>query len=139
MAFRENISLGKAKIRKPYLLDAEFSIGAEAANVINVAVQLKDPVDGKPIDRAVAVPFYLSSDSAGQVLEATGPTSIAIGTDGVVIPNGGDSKVAGMLVSEEDGDIDIDITLSSGADTFYLNLVMPDGRIVTSAAITFAA
>lgn len=41
------------------------------------------------------------------------------------------------LISEVDGDIDINIT-ESAADTWYLNLIMPNGKLVTSAAITFA-
>ena len=41
------------------------------------------------------------------------------------------------LVSEADGDIDLNIT-ESGADTWYLILIMPNGVLVASAAITFA-
>lgn len=42
------------------------------------------------------------------------------------------------LVSEVDGDIDIDITHAAGAKTLYLVLVMPDGKLMVSPAITFA-
>lgn len=41
------------------------------------------------------------------------------------------------LVSEVDGDIDLNIT-ESGADTWYLILVLPNGLLVVSGAITFA-
>lgn len=41
------------------------------------------------------------------------------------------------LISESDGDIDISIS-ESGAKTMYLVLVMPNGRLVVSGAITFA-
>jgi hypothetical protein len=41
------------------------------------------------------------------------------------------------LVSEADGDIDVNI-LDTGTPTFYLILVMPDGSRVASGAITFA-
>jgi hypothetical protein len=41
------------------------------------------------------------------------------------------------LVSESDGDIDINIT-ESGVATWYLILVMPNGSLVASNAITFA-
>jgi len=41
------------------------------------------------------------------------------------------------LVSESDGDIDIDI-VESGVATWYLVLVMPSGKLVASTAITFA-
>ena len=43
-----------------------------------------------------------------------------------------------LLTSESDGDIDIDFT-DSGAQTVYLVLVMPNGRLVISSAITHAA
>ena len=42
------------------------------------------------------------------------------------------------LTSESDGDIDVDITHAAGAKTLYLVLVMPNGRLVPSSAITFA-
>jgi hypothetical protein len=42
------------------------------------------------------------------------------------------------LVSESDGDIDVAITHAAGAKTMYLILVMPNGRLVASSAITFA-
>lgn len=137
MAWREQATLGDLHVGR--ILNAAFTIGAEAANVINVAVAVTSSVTGKSTAQAVGLPFYLSSDAAGQVLEGTGPTSIAVGTNGVTIPSGGDSVVTGTVVTETTGLVDLDLTLSSGADTFYLNLVMPDGRIMTSGAITFAA
>ena len=117
------------------LISATMVVGTEALNVINVTVQLEDGA-GDDMARASCIAFYLSSDADGQVLEGTGPDTIAIGTDGVIIPSGGDSVITGMLVSEADGDIDLDIT-KTGADTFYLNLVMPDGSLSTSGVITF--
>jgi len=139
MAWRENPTFGKGtKIEQLVSLVSEFTIGTEAANVINVAIQLVGGVYGRDVDRAMCLKWYLSSDSAGQVLEATGPDAIAIGTDGMLMKSGGDSVVQGDLTFETDGDADLDIT-KSGADTFYLNLVMPDGNILTSDAITFDA
>ena len=112
-----------------------FTIGAETANVINVGVQLKDK--GLDVTERVSLLAYLSDDAAGDSVAGTAPTTVAIGTDGVYIP-----LVAGkcfQLISEADGNIDRDITLSSGADTWYLVLVRPDGRLMVSGAITFAA
>ena len=62
-------------------------------------------------------------------------SSVAIGTDGLMIESTADK--AGIVVSEVDGDIDIDIT-EVGVDTWYLAMVMPDGRVEVSGAITFA-
>ena len=112
-----------------------FTIGAEAANVINVGIQLKDGVS--EVGERLCVKAYLSDDANGDSVADTAPTTVAIGTDGVLIP-----LVTGkcfLLTSEVDGDIDINITLSSGADTWYLVVVLPDGRLVVSDAITFAA
>jgi len=111
-----------------------FVIGAEAGNVINVGIQLKDSA-GADLAVRGSVFAYLSDDANGDSVAGTAPDTVAIGTDGLAIP-----LVAGkafQLVSEADGDIDINIT-EDGADTWYLILVMPDGRRVASGAITFA-
>lgn len=114
---------------------ATIVVGTEATNVINVTVQL---TDGNGADLAVrgAVMFYLSDDANGDSHSGTAPSGgIAIGTDGVCIEWA--ANTAGMLISESDGDIDIDIT-DTGTPTFYLILVMPNGKLVASGAITFA-
>jgi hypothetical protein len=112
-----------------------FVIGAQGGDVINVGIQLKDSA-GADLAVRGAVRAYLSDDANGDSIAATAPDGgVAIGTDGVAIP-----LVAGKafeLVSEADGDIDLNITESS-ADTWFLILVMPDGRLVASGAITFA-
>lgn len=114
---------------------ATFTIGAEAGNVINVAVQLLDGAGDAMATRS-AVGFYLSSDANGDAVVAAA-TSLAIGTDGVALEY--ISNSAGVLVSEADGDIDINIGDASGAATYYLVLIMPSGELVVSSAITFAA
>lgn len=115
---------------------ATIAVGTEAANVINVTVQLVDGA-GDDLDNVATVLAYLSDDSGGAGVAATAPDGgVAIGTDGNL-----GAIVAGkvfLLTSESDGDIDIDIT-ESGADTFYLVVVLPSGKTVVSGAITFAA
>jgi len=118
-------------------MGATITVGTEAANVINVGIQLTD-ASGDATAAANALDFYLSSDSAGQTLETSGPDAIAIGTDGVLIKNGSDSLISGKVISEADGDIDLDLT-HAGADAFYLNLILPNGKIATSGVITFDA
>lgn len=113
---------------------ASLTIGAEAGDVINVAIQLKD-ADGVDLAERVSILAYFSDDANGDSVVATAFDTIAIGTDGLAIP-----LVAGktfLLTSEADGDIDINIT-ENGAMTKYLILVMPDGSLVASGAITFA-
>lgn len=114
-----------------------FVIGAEDTNVINVAIQLKDSA-GADLAVRGAVRAYLSDDANGDSLAVTAPSgTVVIGTDGVLI-DPGTTKKSFTLISEADGDIDINIT-EAGTDTFYLILIMPDGKLVASGAITFAA
>jgi hypothetical protein len=114
---------------------ASYTIGAEAGNVINVAIQLKDAAGADMATRS-SVRFYLSADANGDAV-ATAATSLAIGTDGLMIE--WVSNSSGMLTSEVDGDIDINIGDASGAATYYLVLVMPNGSLSVSSVITFAA
>ncbi len=117
-------------------LDAGFTIGADAGTTINVVIQLRyDKSQADSVRRSVFA--YLSDDANGDAIVATAPSGgWAIGTDGLLIPVV--TGKAAHLVSESDGDIDVTIT-EAGAKTCYLILVMPNGRLVTSGAITFAA
>ena len=116
---------------------ATFVIGAEATNVINVGIQLTDS-QGADIAIAGHVRAYLSDSSTGVGIAGTAPaTSVAIGTDGAIIV-ADVAKLAWQLQSETDGDIDLNIT-ETGTDTWYLVVILPDGRQVVSSAITFAA
>ena len=111
-----------------------FTIGAEAANSINVAIQLQDGTVA--VGERCAVDAYLSDDANGDSVAGTAPDgNVAIGTDGVLIPIVADK--AFKLISESDGDIDLDIG-EAAADTWYLVVVTPDGKLHVSDAITFA-
>ncbi|MGD9539084.1 MAG: hypothetical protein AB7P52_17765 [Alphaproteobacteria bacterium] len=110
-------------------------VGSEAGEAINVTIQLKDSA-GTDLAVRGSVYAYLSDDANGDSIAGTAPDTVAIGTDGLAIELV--AKKAWVLVSEADGDIDITIG-EDGEDTWYLILVMPDGRLVASEAITFAA
>lgn len=108
--------------------EATFTVGAEATNVINVAVKLN--VAGN-------VFAYLSDDSSGNTLAGTAPSGgVAIGTDGLLIPMV--ANKAWRVTTESDGEFDVNIT-ETGADTWYLVVVLADGTLSVSGAITFAA
>lgn len=116
---------------------ATFTVGAESGgNVINVGIQLKDAAGA---DMAIAnhVLGYLSDNDDGSSIASAAPDGgVAVGTDGLAIP-----LVAGkawLLVSEADGDIDLNLTHAAGAKTCYLVLCLPNGRLTISGAITFA-
>lgn len=127
-----NLKLGDFEF--PFTVD--LTVGTESTNVITVSGQVQDG-DGNDMATRCLLYFFLSDDANGDSLAATAPDGgVAAGTDGWVdIITTGKS---GYVMTEADGDFDIAIT-ESGADTFYLGVRMPDGHVVMSGAITFAA
>ena len=118
----------------PLVGGASFTIGAEASNVINVAIQLQDP-DGQAIEEAAGVWIGLTSDSAGLDFQAADAAlSSAIGTDGSLLEISTDALF--FATSEADGDIDIDFT-KTDAGTFYVVVFLPTGELAVSSAVTF--
>ena len=111
-----------------------FTIGAEAANVINVAGQLID-TSGNALTGRASVFVYLSDDQNGDSVASTAE-GWAIGTDGTLLISDA-SNQASLLLSEVDGDFDIDITETTGADTYYMVVILPSGRKVISDPIIF--
>lgn len=115
---------------------ATITVGTEAADVINVGIQLTQP-DGTDLATIGIVTVYLSDDSGGDGVTATAPSGgTAIGTDGSILAELTTGKMW-TLNSEADGDIDLDLT-EVGTPTFYLVVVLPTGGKVVSDAITFA-
>jgi len=112
-----------------------ITVGTEASTVINVAVQFND-AKGDALTEPWAGNIYFSDDAAGQTLATTAIDTVAVGTDGTVIKE----VTAGKhyyVVSEADGDLDLNLT-QNAADTLYMQVVMPDGRLKASAVITWA-
>lgn len=116
-------------------ISAKFTIGTEGTNAINVAVQLVDRDNGNEIGQRVALNWYLAGDANGDSVASATTGGIAIGTDGLLLE--WTANVSGLVVCEADGDIDVTIT-DTGTPTVYLALVMPDGKVEVSGAITFA-
>lgn len=117
--------------------DIDFTIGDEAANAITVAVQLNNAA-GAALAARSNLYAYLSDDEDGDSIVADAPDGgIAAGTDGFLDP-----VTAGKsfrFTSEVDGDFDLVITHAGGAKTVYLIVVLPNGKLVASGAIAFAA
>jgi len=120
-------------------IGAVISVGSEGAgSIINVTVQLMDRDNGNEIAERVGFFGYLSDDAYGNSVVSSAPDGgWAIGTDGLLIPVV--TNKAAKLVTENDGDLDVNITHAGGAKTVYLVLVMPDGQLYVSGAITFSA
>ncbi|MCB1713888.1 MAG: hypothetical protein KDK05_02020 [Candidatus Competibacteraceae bacterium] len=114
---------------------AVFTVGTETGgNTINVAIQLNDAA-GAAMTTRTALPFYVSSDANGDAIASATSGGIAIGADGLLIE--WTANLAGLVISEADGDIDIDFVEAS-TGTWYLVLVLPTGKLAVSGAITFA-
>lgn len=69
-------------------LNADITVGAEAGNVINVGIQLEDWLNQSELGERAKIFAYLSDDVNGDSIAGTVPDSVAIGTDGLMIPLG---------------------------------------------------
>ena len=117
-------------------IEFEFVVGTEAADVINVGVQLEDRENQGNLGERVAFDWYLSDDAAGDSIAGTAPDGgLAIGTDGLLLEH--TANLSGMATTEVDGHLDIDVG-ETGIDTWFLVCVAPDGQLYVSPAITFA-
>lgn len=132
-----NLKRGASSVgdMKDTLASVTFTIGTEAANAINVAMQFND-YSGSPLAVRSSVFVYLSDDANGDSVAGTAPDGgVAVGTDGLAIPLV--AAKAFQCTSESDGDLDLTIT-ESGVDTWYVVVVLPSGELTVSGAVTFA-
>lgn len=116
--------------------EVTFTVGAEAANVINVAGQVKDAA-GDNVSGVRTLLLGLFTTAAGVAFNATNYTTIAIGTNGAALEIVADKLL--IVRTNSSGAFDLNITLSSGGATSYLAQLKADGSIVASGAITHAA
>lgn len=129
--------LAKGIITAPDIttLSATFTVGTEATNVINVAVQLADGA-GVAVAVRKALPWYLTTDATGATPAASAPNGgTASGTNGKIIE--AIAEKYGLMVFNASGQCDVNIT-DSATPTFYPVVVMPNGSLAVSGAITFA-
>lgn len=113
-----------------------FVVGAEAGNVINVDVQLKD-INATALSAGYVVMAWLSSSAGGAVTATAPDTSAAIGTDGLIIQEI-QTRKQWWVKCHTNGQFDLNLGHAAGAGTWYLNLAGADGRVHSSGAITFA-
>lgn len=112
-------------------VNASFTIGSEASDIIEVTVQLLDDA-GNDVARRSVVFAYISPDSAGaatQTVDGTNPGAV-----GDVIRSLDLNSV--FMISDTSGQCSVKIN-ETGAMTVYLAVVMPDSSIVVSEAIEF--
>lgn len=126
--------------RNPYsgrgVYGATFVIGAETGgNTKAVGIQLTG-ANGEDVASRQVVGMYLSDDANGDSVIAVAPSgAVAVGTDGTLMVL--EAKKQWRVISEADGDIDFTI-VEAAAKTLYVVLIMPDGSVVVSGAVTFA-
>ena len=102
---------------------------------VEFAIQFKDAA-GVVIDHAVAFTYYISSVATGLDLD-TAVTTIADGGAGHIV-KALTANQSGVAVTNAAGLCELDLT-EAGADTVYLVVVKPDGRLAVSAAVAWAA
>lgn len=113
----------------------EVSFVVGASDTGTVAIQLGDH-NGDDLAEAAVVMAYLADTADGLTPASADPDGgVAIGTDGALMVG---SVPVMWLISEADGDIDLVLT-ESGAATWYLVLVLPNGTLAVSGAIVFTA
>lgn len=119
-----------------YALDVEITVGDELTDVVNIAIQLVDG-HGAPVAESKALFFYLADDSDGLIPTSTDPDGgVTIGSDGSLLVLSTD-PTAGYLISDETGAIDLDVE-ESGAESWYLVVILPNGSLAISDEIVFA-
>ena len=118
-------------------VDATITVGSADTATVTASIQLKD-ADGDDMASSVAVFAYLSTEATGTTVNGvTSTTELAIGSDGeltVLI-----TDVLYVLNSETDGDIDVTLGYTTGAEDFYLVLILPNGKKVVSTKFEFTA
>lgn len=115
--------------------NATISVGTEGTNAISVTIQLVDG-NGDNLTAIAGFSWYLSGDSAGAAIVGTAPNGgTAIGASGKIAEVV--AEKAGYLLTDATGKAIITIT-DSTTPTFYLVIILPNGKVVISSAITFA-
>ena len=113
-----------------------FAVGPLTSHVINVAVQLQD-ANWQNLTQRGAVRAYLSDNADGSTLTATAPgTSVGIGTNGLELELV--TKKVFELVSNASGQVDLNLSDNTGAKTWYLVVILPDGSLNISPAMIFS-
>ena len=112
---------------------ATFTIADQSAETRLVTIQFKDWA-GNNLEVPVSVLCYTASNATGLTPAALGDAELLEATYGKI--NILLSKTVFQLISNAAGKIDVTVT-ENGIDTYYLVLVLPNGKLVVSDALTF--
>jgi hypothetical protein len=114
---------------------ATITVGTETANVRAISVQLKN-ADGTNLTRAAVVRLIVFTTAAATALSIGGSTGLAIGANGMIL-NTEVAKKIFLCKTDETGLLALTWT-DTGSDPAFLGVVLPDGRLTMSAAMTNA-
>ena len=112
---------------------ADFTIDDQSGETRLVTIQLKDYA-GNNLSVPASIICYMASNATGLTPAALGDAELLQATYGklsILL-----TKLIFHLVSTATGKIDVTVT-ENGTDTYYLVLVMPNGKLVVSDALTF--
>ena len=113
--------------------DFVITVGAEAANVVECSIQVRD-IRGRPLTHRVSFDFWLSETEWGAVSANTDGLSATTGT--IIEELTADSS--GKLITDATGLVVLDVT-ETGATDYYLHCQTGDGITVKSPILSFAA
>ncbi len=117
-------------------LDFAITPGAEATNVVNVAIIAKSDHNQNALAVPCAFDFYFSDASTGIGVVATAPSgTVAIGANGIVMDLTGAKKIFRGITTAA-GLFDINIT-EAGAKTMYVIVIAPNGKLIPSTLLTW--
>ena len=111
---------------------ATFSIGAIGGSM-TCTIQLKD-FAGNALKVKNAITIYFTSDADGDETEAV--TSVALATHGIIYTI--ETLKAYLLITEDTGIAAVTIDNDEAAD-LYVNVILPNGKVVTSSKMAFNA
>ncbi len=114
---------------------ASITVGAEVANARAITIQLKDAAGADLAVRGTVLIAVLLDANGDAFVVTGGSTGIAIGTDGALLALV--AKKLFLAISEADGDIDLTWT-DTGTEVAYLAVILPNGKMVISSALTNA-
>ncbi len=117
---------------------AEWLIGVQAGDVINVSLQLCNPKGTwckNSVDNLYCVQWRLLDAIDGTLTTVAPDGGIAEGTNGKIWINNGD--LDGLLCATSIGQIDLDITHAAGVKDFFMAVTMSDGTVAISPEINF--
>lgn len=117
------------------VVSADFTVNTQVSTTITVDVQIQK--DAANVAEPYSLLFWLS-DLAKDTEAAVAPTGgVTVGDSNGFTLKQLTTNITWQVITSSSGAIDFVIG-DSGTTTFYLNVLLPDGTIAVSDAITFA-